>query len=72
MTPSLASLVLAHAGEVGVGKSGELAYTIILVTVLTVVWGIVGVVCWIFWRAKKREEAAIAEKRSAWSNARSS
>ncbi len=51
--------VLAHAGQGGTGN-GELALTIMLVTVLVVIWAALGVVCWIFWRAKKREDAAKA------------
>jgi len=47
---------LAHAG--GGGDTGQLVFTIMLLTVLAVVWILLGVVCWIFWRAKKREEAA--------------
>ncbi len=50
--------VLAHAGAGG-GSGGELVMTIFFVTVLTVVWLALGVVCWIFWRAKKREDAAL-------------
>ena len=46
---------LAHAG--GAGDTGQLVFTIMLLTVLAVVWILLGVVCWIFWRAKKREDA---------------
>ena len=56
--------------------------TIIFVTVLAVIWILVGVVCWIFWRAKKREDAAASagtgasgppkENRREWRSVRSS
>jgi uncharacterized iron-regulated membrane protein len=49
------SVLAQHGGHDG--GSGQLAYTILLVTILTVIWVLVGVVCWIFWRAKKREDA---------------
>ncbi len=51
--------VLAHAGEVETGQSGTIAFTIMLVTVLAIVWIVLGVVVWIFWRAKKREDEAL-------------
>ena len=35
--------------------------TIMLVTVLSLIWILVGVVCWIFWRAKKRDDALAAD-----------
>ena len=54
--------VLAHAGEAGTGN-GELVMTIMLVSALATVWIVLGVVCWIFWRAKKREDAARRELR---------
>ena len=38
--------------------------TIMLVTVLSLIWILVGVVCWIFWRAKKRDDALAADARS--------
>ena len=59
-------LVLAqHGGHGGGGGgAGELAMTIMLVTVLSLIWILVGVVCWIFWRAKKRDDALAADARS--------
>jgi heme/copper-type cytochrome/quinol oxidase subunit 2 len=51
---------------------GELVMTIMIVVVLTVIWTALGVVCWIFWRAKKREDAAQAEAEVEWRNAHSS
>ena len=81
MAASHASIVvLAQHG--GHGDSGELPLTIMLVTVLAVIWIALGVVCWIFWRAKKREDAALSrktassaradEKHGEWRNAHSS
>ena len=49
--------------------------TIFLVGVLVVIWTLLGVVCWIFWRAKKREDAEQAEAQNSeapWRNAPSS
>lgn len=60
--------LLAHAGEVEVGESGLTAMTVMLVVVLTAVWVALGIVCWIFWRAKKREDAR--KKEIEWRNAR--
>ena len=53
---ALAALLAQHHGGSG---SGELVMTIMFVTVLSVIWIALGVLCWIFWRAKKREEAAL-------------
>jgi heme/copper-type cytochrome/quinol oxidase subunit 2 len=61
-----------HAGSGTSTGHGELVMTIMLVTVLSVIWIALGVVCWIFWRAKKREDAAQAEKEVEWRNAPSS
>jgi heme/copper-type cytochrome/quinol oxidase subunit 2 len=54
------------------GGHGELVMTIMIVVVLSVIWTALGVVCWIFWRAKKREDAAQAEAEVEWRNAHSS
>ena len=51
--------VLAHAGGGETSSTGELVMTIMLLTVLAVIWIALGVVCWIFWRAKKREDEAV-------------
>ncbi len=66
------ALILAHGGEIETNESGQLALTIMLVSVIAVVWIVLGVVCWIFWRAKKREDAAKAGKELEWRNAPSS
>jgi heme/copper-type cytochrome/quinol oxidase subunit 2 len=55
-----------HAGHGGTGN-GELIMTIFLVTVLVVIWLTLGVVCWIFWRAKKREDEAKLRENIEWS-----
>ena len=68
LLPFLAPLA-QHAGGHG---GGELAMTVMLVTVLVVIWILVGVVCWIFWRAKKREDAEKQRKEPDWQNAPSS
>ena len=69
--PALALAVLAHAGSADTSETGQLVFTIMLVTVLAVVWIVLGVVCWIFWRAKKRDDAA-AKEGSGWQSVRSS
>ncbi len=64
-------LLAQHGG--GGGGEGELAMTIMLVSVLVLMWAALGVVCWIFWRAKKREdEAEQRRKEVEWQNAPSS
>jgi cbb3-type cytochrome oxidase subunit 3 len=63
-------LLAQHTGHAGSGN-GELVMTIFLVSVLVVIWVSLGVVCWIFWRAKKREDEAKLRDGAEWS-ARSS
>ncbi len=53
--------LLAQHSHGGSGN-GELVMTIFLVGVLVGIWSLLGVVCWIFWRAKKRDDAANAIK----------
>lgn len=48
----------------------ELVLTVVLAAVLVAIWILLGVVCWIFWKAKKREDAERAEG-DAWKSARS-
>jgi len=73
---SLASFLLPLAQHTNAAPStgghGELVMSIMIVTVLTVIWTALGIVCWIFWRAKKREDAAQAESEVEWRNAPSS
>ena len=65
--PVLPALLAQHGG----GSGGELPMTIMLVTVLVLIWVTLGVVCWIFWRAKKREDEARERGEAKW-NVRSS
>ena len=59
MPPCALSAFATVLAQHGGGSGGETVMTIMLVTVLTVIWVALGVVCWIFWRAKKREDAAM-------------
>ncbi len=70
MTGRATAAVLAQHG--GGGSGGELPMTIMLVTVLVLIWVALGVVCWIFWRAKKREDAERKRREVEWPSARSS
>ena len=63
---ALARVLLAQHGGHGTG-SGELVMTIFFVAVLIVIWVALGVVCWIFWRAKKREDQAKLREEMRWS-----
>jgi heme/copper-type cytochrome/quinol oxidase subunit 2 len=63
--------VIAHAGSADTSETGQLVMTIGLVSVLVFIWILLGVVCWIFWRAKKREDAA-NEGGPGWQSAPSS
>ena len=67
--PATAALLAQHGGG---GSGNELPMTIMLVTVLVLIWVALGVVCWIFWRAKKREDAERERGEVEWPNARSS
>jgi cbb3-type cytochrome oxidase subunit 3 len=60
-------LLAQHAG----GAGGDTAMTIMLITVLVLIWTALGVVCWIFWRAKRREDER-QRRLSEWRNAPSS
>ena len=62
---------LAHTGSAEPSETGQLVFTIGLLVVLALIWVILGVVCWIFWRAKKRDDAA-REASSGWQSAPSS
>jgi hypothetical protein len=63
---SLAVLLAQHGGQ-GSSGGGEVVMTVLLASVLAVIWIALGVVCWIFWRAKKREDLAKAEQEMKWS-----
>ncbi len=66
---TVAALLAQHGGQ---GSGGETIMTVFLATVLVVIWVALGVVCWIFWRAKKRDDAARADGEVEWRNAPSS
>ncbi len=67
--PPLAAPLAQHGGG---GTGGETIMTVFLVGVLAVIWIALAVVCWIFWRAKKREDAEKQRKEPDWQNAPSS
>ncbi len=67
--PELVVVLAQHAGHGSGG--GQTVMTVFLIAVLAAVWVALGVVCWIFWRAKKREDEAREGREVEWS-ARSS
>ncbi len=67
--PPLAAPLAQHGGG---GTGGETIMTVFLVGVLAVIWIALAVVCWIFWRAKKREDAERKRGDVEWPSARSS
>ena len=56
----------------GETAANSTAMTVVIATVLVLIWVALGVVCWIFWRAKKRDDAARSEAATRWPNAPSS
>ncbi|HEU4448876.1 MAG TPA: hypothetical protein VFR63_02685 [Gaiellaceae bacterium] len=50
---------------------GSLVVSIIALVAMIIPWFVLGFVSWIFWKAKKREEAE-EERRREWRNAPSS
>jgi uncharacterized membrane protein len=60
-------LAQMHPSEGG----GSLILSIIALVAMIVPFIVLGYVCWIFWKAKKREEAA-ERRASEWRNAHSS
>jgi hypothetical protein len=42
------------------------ALSIVFAVVLALGWLALGIVCWIFWRAKKREDTARLEAANRW------
>jgi hypothetical protein len=64
MVPAL--VAVASAGE------SNTALSVVFGIVLLLGWVTLGVVCWIFWRAKKREDSARLEAANRWPNAPSS
>ena len=51
--------------------SGSLAITLVALVAMLVPWFVLGYVSWIFWKAKKRDEAE-ARAQDTWRNAPSS
>ncbi len=49
---------------------GSLAITLVALVAMLIPWFVLGYVSWIFWKAKKRDEAET--RGDAWRNARSS
>ena len=61
-------VVLAH----GLGPDGgSLVLSIVALVGMIIPFAVLGWVCWIFWKAKKREDAA-ERRASEWRNAHSS
>jgi cbb3-type cytochrome oxidase subunit 3 len=50
---------------------GSLAITLVALVAMVIPWFVLGYVSWIFWKAKKRDEAE-ERAQDAWRNARSS
>jgi cbb3-type cytochrome oxidase subunit 3 len=61
-------LLAQHAADHG---DGSFAITMVALVAMLIPWFVLGYVCWIFWKAKKRDEAE-ERKRDAWRNAHSS
>jgi heme/copper-type cytochrome/quinol oxidase subunit 2 len=59
------AVLLAHTGTGGGADS--LAFSLLALVGMIIPWIVLGVVCWYFWRAKKRDEEA--ERRREWMNA---
>ena len=62
--------MLAHA-EKYAPDGGSLILSVIALVAMIIPFIVLGYVCWIFWKAKKREEAA-ERRASEWRNAHSS
>jgi cbb3-type cytochrome oxidase subunit 3 len=50
---------------------GSLAITLVALVAMLIPWFVLAYISWIFWKAKKRDEAE-ARRQDAWRNARSS
>jgi hypothetical protein len=61
-------LLAQHAGH---GDRGSFAVTMIALVAMLIPWFVLAYVSWIFWKAKKRDEAE-ERRRRAWRNAPSS
>ena len=53
------------------GDRGSLAITLVALVAMLIPWFVLGYVSWIFWKAKKRDDAHGGGE-DAWRNARSS
>ena len=58
------AVLLAHTGP---GGADSLAFSLLALFGMIIPWIVLGVVCWYFWKAKKRDEEA--ERRREWMNA---
>jgi len=61
-------LLAQHAGHDG---GGSFAITMMALVAMLSPWFVLAYVCWIFWKAKKREDAE-ERRKDAWRNAPSS
>ncbi|MBA2537103.1 MAG: hypothetical protein H0V20_06680 [Actinobacteria bacterium] len=68
----MASLLAHVAPELTPTDVGELAMTIIFVLAMVIPFIVLGVVCWIFLKAKRRDDAERAREELEWRNAPSS
>ncbi|MET1009175.1 MAG: hypothetical protein ABWY96_03840 [Gaiellaceae bacterium] len=64
----MVALLAQHAMD---EDSGSLAITLVALVAMLVPWFVLGYISWIFWKAKKRDDAQ-ARRQDAWRNARSS
>jgi len=61
-------LLAQHAMDEG---GGSFAITMMALVAMLIPWFVLAYVCWIFWKAKKRDEAE-ERRKEAWRNAPSS
>jgi cbb3-type cytochrome oxidase subunit 3 len=61
-------LLAQHAGH---DDSGSFAITMVALVAMLIPWFVLAYVSWIFWKAKKREDAE-ERRKDAWRNAPSS
>jgi cbb3-type cytochrome oxidase subunit 3 len=47
-------------------ESSSFATTMVALVGMLVFWVLLGYVCWIFWKAKKREDAESSGREDAW------
>ena len=62
--------LLAHA-EKYAPDGGSLVLSVIALVAMIIPFFVLGFVCWVFWKAKRRDEAE-ERRRRAWRNAHSS